>query len=103
MKRLEYHFARVSAPAPKRLMIESRSDGSHSISDGDDNDHVHASIVDDCEVSGADDTDDASVLAGASSITVSSTVTSYDSVQQKDLVFITARLLLTILGGRDTS
>ena len=33
MKRLEYHFTRVTAPAPKRLLIESHSDGSHSISD----------------------------------------------------------------------
>ena len=33
MKRLEYHFTRVTAPAPKRPLIESHSDGSHSISD----------------------------------------------------------------------
>ena len=33
MKRLEYHFVRVTAPAPKRLLIESHSDGTHHIND----------------------------------------------------------------------
>ena len=68
MKRLEYHFTRVSAPAPKRLIIESRSDGSHSISDGGDRDHgsvVDEEKVTEAGVSGVLD------IAGASNIMVS--------------------------------
>ena len=33
MNRLAYHFVRVTAPAPKCLLIESHSDGTHHISD----------------------------------------------------------------------
>lgn len=68
---LVYHFASISAPATKHLVIESRSDGSHAISDADDRrprDDDHASVVDDSEKE--DTVANISVPAGASKFTV---------------------------------